>query len=58
LEVIMKSAVLLLLFVFTIFMSVGMAVEPAKQVKTFNKDLATKKLTNWFGKQKQWIDLQ
>jgi len=40
----MKSTVLLLLFVFTIFISVGMSVEPAKQVKTFNKDLATKNL--------------
>ncbi|MCZ6704255.1 MAG: hypothetical protein O6940_14600 [Ignavibacteria bacterium] len=40
----MKSTVLLLLFVFAIFISVGMSVEPAKQVKTFNKDLATKNL--------------
>ena len=40
----MKSTVLLLLFVFTIFMSVGLANDPAKQVKAFNKDLATKNL--------------
>lgn len=40
----MKSTVLLLLFVFTIFMSVGLANDPAKQVKAFNKVLATKNL--------------
>lgn len=40
----MKSTVLLLLFVFAIFISLGMAVEPAKQVKTFNKELAIKSL--------------
>lgn len=40
----MKSTILLLLFVFVIFISMGIAVEPAKQVKTFNKDLAIKSL--------------
>ncbi len=40
----MKSAELLLLFVFTIFMSVSLAIEPAKQVKSFNKNLITKNL--------------
>ena len=40
----MKSTVLFLLFVFAIFISLGMAVEPAKQVKSFNKELTTKNL--------------
>ena len=40
----MKSTVLFLLFVFAVFISSGMAVEPAKQVKSFNKDLTTNNL--------------
>ncbi len=40
----MKSTALFLLFVFAVFISLGMAVEPAKQVKSFNKDLTTNNL--------------